>query len=410
MNKVLFAIIALIVIFVSCSKETTAPVQPSPPRALTQTEMKLVEADNSFGLKLFHEINKTEANKNLFISPLSVSMVLGMTLNGASGSTYDSMQHTLEYEGLTEQEINEGYKNLIILLTSLDPKVQFQIANSIWHRLELQVEQEFVSTNKNYFNADVTGLDFSSPSASPTINSWIEQKTNGKIKRIVPDQIPWSTVMYLINAIYFKGTWKYEFKKELTQEAPFYLTDGSQKACELMKIDGEFSYVENEQFLAIDLPYGNEKFSMTVFLPKQGVNIDAFVFNFTKENWETWIKTFMKREGTLFLPKFKIEYEKLLNDMLKAMGMEIAFDESRADFTRINKNGGLFISNVKHKTFVDVNEEGTEAAAVTSVEIDMVSYPPSKFNMRVDRPFVFVLREHHSQTILFVGKIAELTL
>ncbi len=406
MNKIFFTILAALVIFVSCSKETAAPIQPSPPRALAQTEMKIIEANNSFGLNLFREINKSETNKNLFISQLSISMALGMTLNGANGSTYDSMRHTLEFAGLTEQEINEGYKNLIALLTSLDPKVQFQIANSIWHRPKLQVEPGFVSTNQNYFNSEVTGIDFSSPSASPTINSWVEQKTNGKINKIVPDQIPSSTVMYLINAIYFKGTWKYEFKKELTQKAQFYLTDGSQKPCELMKIEGEFSYVENEQFQAIDLPYGNEKFSMTVFLPRQGVNVDAFVLYFTKENWETWIKTFVKREGNLFLPKFKLEYEKSLNDMLRAMGMEIAFDGGRADFSRIDKNGGLFISNVRHKTFVDVNEEGTEAAAVTSVGL-VDSMPPLKFNMRVDRPFVFVLREHHSQTIFFVGKIAE---
>ena len=257
-------IIILPVIFVIFSSQCTkSPNEPNNIRELTSVEKSLVESDNRFGLKLFQEIVKTQKDTNIFISPLSVSMALGMTLNGADGATKQAMEQTLELVGLTEKQINESYKSLIDLLVGLDPKVIFQIANSIWYRQGVLVEQPFIDLNQNYFNALVSSLDFSNPQAVKTINDWVDQNTNGKIKEIL-DRIDPAAVMFLINAIYFKGTWTYEFNKEYTLDDLFDCPDGSQVDCKMMQQSNDFMYAQTADFQIIDLPYGDGMFSMTV--------------------------------------------------------------------------------------------------------------------------------------------------
>lgn len=376
------------------------------PRDLKLAEVNLTTANNTFGLKLFKEIVLDEQDKNVFISPLSVSMALGMTYNGAAGTTEEAMRNTLEYGDLTNEEINESYRDLTDMLVNLDPSVQFQIANSIWYRRGFQVEQEFMDINQTYFDAEVSGLNFSLPSALITINNWVNQKTNGKITEII-DEIKPEIVMFLINAIYFKGDWTIQFDTAKTQDGDFYLLDGSKKTVRMMTQKNDFAYYSHEDFQAIDLPYGGQAFSMTIFLPDADVNIDDFIAQINDENLSDWIGCLNEIELYLSMPKFKLEYDLTLNDVLKALGMEIAFDQSQADFSKISQSlfgERLYIDEVKHKTFVDVNEEGTEAAAVTSVGIGFTAAPPS---MTVDRPFVFVIREKFSNTILFMGKIVE---
>jgi len=408
MTKRLTVILLLCVCtgFLQCSTRSV-PTKHKVSRELTAAERHLVESDNKFGLKLFREIVKEEKDSNVFISPLSVSMALGMTYNGANGETQEAMQEALELSGLTIQEVNEAYKSLIELLRGLDPKVRFQIANSIWYRQYLTPEKKFIDLCKEYFDALVRGMNFADPDAAKIINGWVYENTNGKIERIVDDPIDPMIVMFLINAIYFKGTWTYEFDEESTRDTLFTLPDGTTKPCKMMGQRGEFQYFGNADFQAIDLPYGDGDFSMTIFLPSPKTDIDSLIGEFNPENWNQWIGSFSKHKVILHLPKFTLEYELRLNDVLITLGMGIAFDPGRADFSKMYKNGGVFISKVKHKTFVEVNEEGTEAAAVTSVGIEVVSLPPL---MRVDRPFVFVIRENESQTIIFIGKIVEPTL
>jgi len=412
MSKIVSIAIMICVcfIFTQCVSNPILP-EARAPSQLTLSERSLIKSDNKFGFKLFKEITEEERNKNIFISPLSISMALGMTYNGADGSTQEAMQKTLELSGLTLQEINESYKSLTELLTNLDPKVKFQIANSIWYRGLFPVEAEFIDINKTYFDAEVSSLNFSAPNASKTINGWVNQKTNGRIEEIVDDVIHPLTVMFLINAIYFKGTWTYEFDERKTIDDMFTLPDGSKKPCQMMSQENEFQYFENEDFQAIDLPYGDGDFSMTIFLPQWQKDVDFLISELNQENWNQWIGSFHKQELTLQLPKFTLEYEIELNDVLKALGMEIAFNSKEADFTKMYREEevgmNLYISKVKHKTFVEVNEEGTEAAAVTSVEMRLES---AGVWMRIDRPFIFAIRENHSGTILFIGKIVQPTL
>lgn len=405
--KNLLSITTVFVLFLSfgCKSSSTGP-NDIEIRELTVTEKKLVESSESFGLKLFRKVNELETSKNIFISPFSVSMALGMTLNGANGSTFDAMRQTLDFNDLTQQEINESYKSLFELLTQVDKTIIFQIANSIWYRQGFEFEKNFIETNKKYFDALVTSLNFDDPNSVNIINDWVKEKTNGKIPEIV-DTIEKEIVMFIINAIYFNGNWKYKFDKNLTKEDKFTRNDGTKISVKMMKQKNDFMYFENELFQAIDLPYGNGAFSMTILLPKSGTNIDQLINLTDKANWQNWINSFSKREGELYIPKFKIEYDVLLNDILKALGMQEAFDPNKADFTNLYRGPeNAYISKVKHKTFVDVYEEGTEAAAVTSVEIGITSLPQT-FVMRVDKPFVFSIREKNSGSILFIGKIIE---
>ena len=379
-------------------------VNPPPPqmRPLSISELRLVQANGKFWLKLFKEIDRADADKNVFISPLSISFALGMTLNGANGSTLDSMRATLEFAGMPTQEINESYKSLMQLLTTADPSVRMQIANSIWYRNTFSVEKEFMDVNKTYFDAVVSALDFSKSDAATIINGWVNQKTNGKIPTIVQPPINPLTVMYLINAIYFKGVWTSQFKKEDTRDDLFTLRNGSKVPCKMMNQEATFRYYSSDKLAAIDLPYGHKFFSMTIILPRPDVDVSAFLATFQASDWDNVIAGFREENIPLSLPRFKLEYDKGLIEPLKALGMEIAFDPDRADFTRINRNGELFINEAKHKTFVEVNEEGTEAAAVTSIGIGRTSTPAP---FRIDRPFIFVIRERTSGAILFAGKI-----
>lgn len=373
-------------------------------RSLTQTEKQLVSSADKFGLNLFKKVNEFDSNKNIFISPLSVSFALGMTLNGANASTYDAMKTTLELPDIPQEKINEAYKSLIELLMSIDPKVNFKIANAIFYRNTYTFEKDFIDVNKKYFDALVKGLNFNDPATINIINQWVKENTNGKIEKIV-DSIENDIVMFLINALYFKGTWKYEFDKKNTRDDLFTTLNGAQSSCKMMVQEAEFNYLTNEDFQAIDLPYGDGAFSMTVFLPKQDINVNSFIANITESSWDTWLNSFSIQNIKLYLPKFKLEYESQMKDALTALGMGIAFDPYNADFTKLYSGPEkAYISKVKHKTFVDVYEEGTEAAAVTSVGIRVTSVGQA-IVMRCDRPFVYVIREKNSNSILFIGKL-----
>jgi serine protease inhibitor len=403
-NKwVLFFSIAFLFLAFGC--DTTEPTEPL--RELSSSETKLVEADNSFGLKLFKNINAETPDSNVFISPLSISMALGMTYNGAAGSTEEAMRTTLEFGDLSMDKINESYKSLIELLMRIDSDVEFNIANSIWYRNDWTFKEAFFERCNEYFDARVSGLDFSqNEAAKDTMNNWVDENTNGKIEEIVDYVNPLEDVMFLINAIYFKGNWTYRFNGEDTKDGVFHLSGGGSKVCKMMQIESDFKYFADSLLQVIDIPYGNGNYSMVVILPSSGVNIDDLIAELTQEKWEEWMSGFSKDTLTLLLPKFKLEYkiEDKLEEVLTDMGMGIAFDDLGADFTGMYEPGGIFIDRIIHKTFLEVDEEGTEAAAATVVDM---GYTSIGLTMYVNRPFIFAIRENHSGTILFMGKIAE---
>ena len=404
MRSLLFVLLSALLIAGCSLSGPDESTNTAPPRALTAAEKQVVESDNKFGLKLFRTISDEAAGENVFISPTSVSMALGMTLNGAEGETRAAMEEALEHAGLSEAEINESYRGLIDLLTTLDPEVTLSIANSIWHDQRFAVEPDFIDTNETYFDAQVEALDFADPGAVDTINNWVSDKTRGKIETILQSISP-QEVMFLINALYFKGTWTYEFDEAETQDEAFTQHDGTTTQVPMMHQETDLPYFETEQFQAVDLPYGDSLYSMTVLLPRDGHDVDALAADLDQEQWADWTSRFETRAIDLKLPRFTMDYKQNLNDALTALGMGIAFNCGQADFTGINANGGLCISRVKHKTFLEVNEEGTEAAAVTLVGVDVTSIGGGPTAVHVNRPFVLAIREQHSGTLLFIGKV-----
>jgi serpin B len=388
----------------SCTDNPTSPSGDIPglPRELSQTERAIVQANNRFAFDLLREVNRDEIGANVFISPLSASMALGMTMNGAAGTTFDAMRNTLGFEDLSNEAINQSYRDLIDLLVGLDPQVSFGIGNSIWYRLGFPVLEPFLATTRQFFDAEVAQLDFNDPGAADVINAWVREATDGKIQDIVASPIDPIIVMFLINAIYFKGTWTYEFDPEETQETEFYRSDGATVPIRLMAQKSELPYAATEGYLAVELPYGGNAYAMTVVLPLGGMGVDSLIAVLDHERWEDLIAGLAKTEVQIYLPRFKLEYEKTLNDVLTALGMGIAFTPS-ADFSRMTPGGGIWIGKVKQKSFVEVDEEGTEAAAATSVSMVLSAGPA----LRADRPFLFAIRERFSGTLLFLGKLAD---
>jgi serpin B len=392
-----------------CSDTVTDPdPDPEPPRELTQAEIETVNAFNEFGFELFSEINRVDqGDSNMFISPFSVSMSLGMTMNGARGTTEDAMKSTLGFGSMDMVDINEAYEGLMELLPGLDPDVLFEIANSIWYRVGDDIREEFLNTCGAYFDADVAALDFGSPDAASTINEWVDDKTNGKIEKIVSSPIAPHIVMFLINAIYFKGTWTEEFDPSLTEDDLFTLPSGEKVPCRMMRRPGpgeeaEFECYSDGEVHVLDLPYADGWYTMTIVMPWPHVEMDNLIAGLDVEKWNGWTASLMADKGTFAMPRFETTYEIELKEALAAMGMEIALDQG-ADFSGIRETGGLWIDKVKHKTYVRVDEAGTEAAAVTA------TIPVSSIgcSMRVDRPFLFAIREKHSGTVLFIGKIVD---
>lgn len=392
------------------------PVHEVTPSQLTAQRMtqnsvdtKLVAANVRFGFKLFSETLKREGNKNVFVSPSSVAIALAMVYNGAAGETQQAMAKAMELQGINLSELNQANAGLIKLLENPDPKVQLAIANSVWARQGIPFNPDFLQRNQQFYGAKVTELNFKDPGAVVTINNWVSQNTRNKITEIV-DRLSPADVMILINAIYFKGNWSKQFDPATTQKQPFFLGNGSQKSHPLMIQSGEYRYLENDQFQAVSLPYGNsQRMSMYVFLPRSSSNLATFLQTLTADNWEQWMKQFRNREGSIQIPRFKLEYETELVPVLSALGMENAFTD-RANFSGLS-SVPVQIDEVKHKTFVEVNEEGTEAAAVTSIGIRATSIMlTERFDMVVNRPFFCAIRDNHTGTVLFMGAIANPTL
>ncbi len=375
-----------------------------------KAQSQVVASGNTFGIDLLKAVSGDIPDENLFISPFSVSMALGMTMNGARGETYDSMRTVLGFGSLSKQEINEAYKYIVTTLTDLDPDVTFEVANAIWIKEGFPVLAPFLKINQDYFDAQAEELNFNDPETVDYINGWVSDKTHNKIPTIL-DVIPSEVIMYLMNAIYFNGTWTREFNPDKTAKQPFYLQNDNEMTVDMMSLSDTLPYFETESFQAVDIPYGNGHFSMTILLPRDGIDINTLLSEMDYTAWLQWMDSFETQNGLLEIPKFSLTFKMRLNEILKMMGMGIAFNRALADFSGISQevyDSGerLYISEVLHKTFVRVDEEGTEAAAVTSVSMGATS-APSGFYMIINSPFLCVIRERSSNTILFAGKVME---
>jgi len=443
MHRILILAAAALLIFsLACTDRPSQSNQPDPndnppvvrtPAQLTAQETGLLNSCNKFGLNLFREVvANTPAIDNVFISPLSVSYALGLCYNGAGGATRDSIAATLQLAGLSVEELNQAYHDLTEILVYADPEVDFRVANSFWSRQGKAIESGFVDVAKTWFDARVEEIDFQAPWAADTINAWIENATNGKIKEMVQPPISGDIAAMLFNAIYFKGTWMFPFDTADTKPADFHLADGSTTQCRMMfksqedcqqvgpaypsdpydmHTDTNITWYDDDEVLVLSMPYGKGDYRMSIVIPNRWSgypdndstkSIDDVIAGLTDEKWLTWLGGDTPYKFDLSLPRFKFGYDVSLTKVLKSLGMDIAFDAGRADFSNLFSDGVGWIDEVKQKTFIQVDEKGTEAAAVTQI-IFADSMPPQVI---CDRPFLIVIHEDVSGAILFMGRIA----
>ncbi|SFD77700.1 serpin family protein [Thermophagus xiamenensis] len=366
--------------------------------------LEVLSATDRFGWELLKAVNEeTKPGENVIISSLSVAQALGMTTNGAAGETLEQMLEVLDFGEVAT--MNEAFRNVRDVLSMTDPKVEIEVANSVWYLESLPAKQSFKDTVEAYYDAVFKGVDFSdSDKAKEMINGWVDEKTRGKIPTII-DQISDQQYMFLVNAVYFLGKWKYQFDETATINDNFYLSDGSAIEVPMMNMKQTFPYYSDNALRAVRLPYGNGSFNMILIQPLEDVDVDQLIENMDVGKWEAIVNNMHEQNIALFLPRFEVACKYELNAALKNMGMELPFSALQANFSNMI-DAQVYISEVNHKTYLKVDEEGTEAAAVTSVGMELTSVSPeSTVTMKFDRPFFFAITEKNSGAVLFSGKI-----
>lgn len=369
---------------------------------------QFIEGNNRFAWDILRELNHEDEGENVFISPISISTALSMTYQGAQGNTKDEMGNVLGYGDMDDETLRESYREFLKYLVAMDPEIDLNIANSIWYREGEAIEEEFLEVNREVFDALVEELDFSDEEAADIINAWIEDATEGKIEEMLDGPIPGNVIMYLINAIYFKGDWTVPFEEEQSFDAIFNASSGEQQEITMMRRNGSVEYGEGEDYQTVRLPYGEEEnTAMYVILPKdEGQDINEFLGTMDEEKWQDIRGSVSSSDDVeLQIPRFEMEYGiKSLKNALIRLGMEEAFD-MYANFDGIRP--GIFIEDVLHKAVIEVNEQGSEAAAATVVIVaeSAVMDPPSFI---ADRPFLFVIANEEADSILFMGKVQSL--
>lgn len=411
MIKKTLLVLMLTGIFAACQNDeggsSTAP-KPRKDIPLSRAEEKLTDESTEFAFRFFKQVNGTEQEKpNWMVSPLSASLALGMVTNGAGGNTLAEMQKTLGFSPSSLEEMNAYYQKLTAALLNLDNTTKLGIANSIWIKQGFQVYDSFVEVNKKMYDAQVQNLDFESPSAPDVINAWCAEKTNNCIDRVI-ENIPGGARVYLLNALYFKGMWRAKFDKSNTRAEDFTNEDGSLVKVQMMNQTETFGFATNEFFSMAEFPYGNEAFSMVVLLPAEGKTLDESLGGLTYDNWKLWNEKMSLRSLAVKFPHFELKYKKDLIKDMQSMGMTDAFYSDKADFSAMSL-AKLFIGLLEQHTFIKVDEEGTEAAAVTVVgEFESSVGPVQSVDFHIDRPFAFMIKEKSTGTILFMGKVTKL--
>lgn len=386
------------------------------PVRLTAEQTVFANDNNAFTLDFFQSLNGKMKNRSIVCSPLSITYVLSMVNDGATGTTEQELEQTLGFHKGGIQAVNDYCKNLIDNLPHVDEKVQLNIANAIFVNDKYQLKKLFQQDMANYYDAKAEAFDFSSPSTLDRINGWCDEKTRGMIPTIL-ERVDPRTVSYLLNAIYFKAEWASMFEKNETREEVFTTPDGETRV-PLMHQNVYMNYLRNDIYAAVSIPYGNGQWMMTVMLPEDGKTTDDVISSLAASGWSTDFLKNPLREARRYavdlkLPRFETAFDTDdaggLIELLKGMGIRRAFDGNSAEIPNMCENGDLYISMMKQKAKIKVNEEGSEAAAVTIAGVNCTSaggdtQEPPKATFHANCPFVYVIHEQSSGVILFVGK------
>lgn len=410
MNKNIILLVSClliaVMIFTSCASHAEDLMKGVEPKAESLKAEKMDDKLNlaimNFTWNMFKESSLNEGN--IMVSSPSIYYALAMTLNGAEGDTKAAMQKSLAAQELTIDDINIGLRDWLRSMTTDDSKSKLSVANSIWLRKGFEADREFLQRNADYYNASLKSLDFNKKSSVAVINKWVKDETEGKIDKIV-DNISNNTMMYLINAIYFKSDWEEQFSANNTFSMNFNAPNGKVNA-KFMNRKGEIEHLNANKITGVKLPYANERYAFFGLLPEEGQTPREFINNLTVSELRAVLNSGVKEGLELSMPKFEARYEDSLKNELSKIGMEIAFDPGYADFSLMKKNRDkdLFINEVKHKTFIKVDEKGTEAAAVTSVEMAETALVTNEIPKIVfDRPFIYGIIDTETGIPLFIG-------
>jgi serpin B len=406
----LSAVLTVCVILAACQSGNDLQTEKEKPDRverqdipLTKAEENIVKGNNAFGFNLLQALSEEEKKGNIFISPLSASLALGMLNNGAAGITSEEIRSALGYEGISTEDLNGYFQKMLATLTTLDPEVTLESANSIWIRNNFQVLPAFIEVNQNSYEATVSHADFSDPATLGLINGWCAEKTHGKIDEILTE-IPSDVMIYLLNALYFKGLWTDPFEKSQTKDAPFANENGRKSIVPMMRQEVQMNYARNDLVEMVEATYGNEAFSMVFMLPVEGATLSGVVENLASV-WSDCLAGLSLCTIQLGIPRMELEYEAKFNSALKKLGMVSMF--GAADLSGIQPGSNLFVSMVKQKTTLEVNEEGSEATAVTVVAISESAsiVTPAPIPFILNRPFLVFIKEKSTGAILFEGLI-----
>ena len=378
-----------------------------------QTEEEILVQDNSsFAIDLYEKLRASDGN--IFFSPYSISTALAMTYAGARGNTEEEMAKTLRFS-LDQESLHPAFANIESRLNKLQKagNVKLSVANSLWPQQGYRLLDEYLSLVKKHYGVSITPVDYkhAREAARKMINKWVEDKTQDKIKDLIqPGVLDALTRLVLVNAIYFKGNWESQFKISRTKDAPFYVTPNKSVQAPIMSQKQKFRYAEIETLQVLELPYVGDELSMIVLLPRKADGLKQLESSLSVENLKRWKRRIGKREVLVFLPKFKMTSMFRLDKTLVSMGMVDAFNDSKANFAGMDgRPDWLYIGAVLHKAFVDVNEEGTEAAAATAVVMKLSGMPAPPPTFRADHPFVFLIHENRTGNILFMGRVTDPT-
>ena len=404
--------VGLFGLLTACQSEEGNPLEPKERKdiVLSRSEELMTEESTEFAFRFFNQINQSEKKEpNWMVSPLSASFALGMIANGAAGNTLAEIQQTLGFGQASLDEMNAYYRRMTNELLGLDNTTTMGIANSIWIKNDFKVYDSFVDLNKKMYQAKVSSLDFSSPDAPAIINRWCSEQTNGCIEEVIK-QIPDEARMYLLNALYFKGIWTEKFKKSATKLEDFCGEDGNKSKVQMMNQTENYAFKYNKTFCMAEFPYGNAAFSMVVILPNEGQKLDDVLGTFTYESWKKWNVQMYGQGLNVKFPRFELKYKKDLIGDMKAMGIKDAFNPFVSDFSTMSSSD-LFLGILEQYTYIKVDEEGTEAAAVTvggMLDNAVMPSPKEPYPFHMNRPFAFFIKEKSTGTILFMGKITKL--
>ena len=372
------------------------------PLTMNQEKQSLVSGDNALGFSLLQKRVAEQKNANVLLSPLSIATALAMVQGGASGATQTEMARVLGTENLDEKAREADNAALFSSLQSASD-VQLSLANSLWVNRDFPIKADFGKRSETIYGAKVNVLDFSQPNAPQQINDWVKASTRGKIDKMI-DRLSPDDRLVLMNAIYFQGNWLEKFDAKATRTVPF-AAPGGQRDVPMMRRSDDFDYQENAEMQAVALPYKGGRMALYLLLPRENQSLETLLASLNAKSFDALVAKMTKREGRVALPRFKMSDDIALNEPLQSLGMKSAFALS-ADFSRIAPE--LFISAVRHKAVIEVNETGTEAAAVTSIGMAGSAMPmdkPEPFVFNANRPFLLALRDNESGALLFLGAV-----